>query len=170
MSDYRIIGGPVGCQPIAETSTTQKHPFGTRVKAVDVASTAYGEGEFIYVKGVTNGVLGHIALINADDYTTTLIVTGLKGPLGVFMSALSASTVFGWAQIYGKAVGKVGAGFVDNGDCYIMAAAAVGTVDDTDVAGDFVTGMKGASAIDTPSTGLAELEIAYPMVTDGADD
>jgi hypothetical protein len=30
--------------------------------------------------------------------------------------------------------------------------------------------MKGASAIDTPSTGLAEVELGYPEVTDGKDN
>ena len=43
-------------------------------------------------------------------------------------------------------------------------------VDDADVAGDYINGMKGASAIGTPSSGLAELEISRPFVNDGKMD
>lgn len=170
MSDFQPVGTTIGVQPITEVSTTQKHPFGTRVRARDIATTNYGEGEFIYVKGVTNGAVGSVVLINPDDYTTALAKADDKGKLGVLMAALSASTSYGWAQIYGKGAAKVGAGFADNGDCYLMAAGSAGTVDDTDVAGDFIRGMKGASAIDTPSTGLAEVELGYPEVQDGADN
>jgi hypothetical protein len=83
------------------------------------------------------------------------------------MSA-NVANQYGWYQIYGKGVAKVLASFADNGDCYLTATA--GSVDDADVAGDFIRGMKGASAIDTPSTGLAEVELAYPQVADGADN
>jgi hypothetical protein len=43
-------------------------------------------------------------------------------------------------------------------------------VDDADVAGDYIRGMKGASAIDMPSTGLAEVELGYPEVADAKDN
>jgi hypothetical protein len=40
-------------------------------------------------------------------------------------------------------------------------------VDDAIVAGDLVKNAKGASAIGTPSAGLAEFEIQYPFMDDG---
>ena len=135
---------------------------------MDRGSNANGQGEFIYVKGVTNGATGSIAVYNSDDFTTTLAVADAHGPVCVFMSTLDAATDYGWAQIQGKAVGKVLAGFVDNAVCYLTATA--GSVDDADVAGDFVSGMKGASAVDGPATGMAELEIQRPFVRDGLDN
>ena len=57
------------------------------------------------------------------------------------------------------------ASFADNANCYLTATA--GKIDDAVVAGDYITGIKGASAIDTPSTGLAEVELQRPFVTDG---
>jgi hypothetical protein len=80
------------------------------------------------------------------------------------MGANVASS-YGWYQIFGKAVGKVLASFADNANCY--ATATAGSIDDAVVAGDRVKNCKGASAIDTPATGLAELEIQYPYMDDG---
>lgn len=161
---WNITSPVAGTQPIATTSTVKNHPLGFRVKAVD---PTYGEGEFIYLKGLDATVVGSVALYAQDDWSTSLAVANDVGKLGVAMSA-NVTGNFGWYQIYGKGAAKVLASFADNGDCYLTATA--GSVDDADVAGDYVRGMKGASAIDTPSTGLAEVELAYPEVADGKDN
>lgn len=167
-TDWRIITPLVGAQGIADVSTTQRHPLGTRVRARDVGTNANGEGEFIYLKGVSSGATGAWCTFNLDDGTTTLSGQNAIGPLGIMMSTLDASTKYGWLQIYGKAVGKALTGFLDNADVYLTGTG--GSVDDTDVAGDFVSGAKGASALDGPATGMAEFEIAYPFVRDGLDN
>ena len=164
MSNFVSNNGFVIPQAIADTSTVQLLPLGTRVKADDVASTNYGEGEFIYLKGVASTAIGSCVLINPDDWSTSLLAANDIGDVAFAMSANPASS-FGWYQIYGKAVGKVLASFADNANCYGTATA--GSIDDAIVAGDRIKKCKGASAIDTPSTGLAELEIAYPFVDDG---
>ena len=161
MSSFSPVDGKVIPQAIADTSTTQLLPLGTRVKAVDTASTAYGEGEFIYLKGVASTAIGSCVLIHSDDFSTSLLAANDIGDVAFAMSANVASS-FGWYQIYGKAIGKVLAGFADNANCYGTATA--GSIDDAVVAGDRIKKCKGASAIDT---GLAELEIAYPFVDDG---
>lgn len=79
------------------------------------------------------------------------------------MSA-NVANQYGWYQRRGKAVAKVAASFADNGNVY--ATATAGTADDAIVAGDRVKGAVGASAIDTPSTGLAEMEIDNPFMDD----
>jgi hypothetical protein len=159
----------MGAQPITTVAATAQHPLGTVVKAVDRGDNANGEGEFMYVKGVSNGAVGCWAVINYDDYSTTLTLANAIGPLGIMMSVLSsATTTFGWVQIRGKAVGNALVSFLDNADVYLTGTA--GSVDDTDVAGDFVSGAKGASAVDGPATGKAEFEIMYPFVRDGLDN
>ena len=168
MSNFHSIEAFVNPHDIAETLTTQYHPFGTRIKAKDLATTAYGQGEFIYLKGASSTVVGSVVVINPDDFTTTLASANAIGALAVSMSINNTTSNYGWYQIYGKGVAKVLSGFADNGNCYLTSTA--GSIDDTDVAGDYITGMKGASAIDTPSTGLAEVELSYPFVRDGLDD
>lgn len=147
-------------QAIADTSTTKKAVLGTRIQAKD---PTYGVGEFIYLKGVANTAVGSWVTINSDDFSTALLAANAIGPVGVAMSACVADN-YGWYQIHGKAVGKALSGYVDN--ALVFATATAGSVDDAVVDGDMVHLAKGASAVDTPSSGLAEFEIAYPYTDD----
>lgn len=157
---YTIETPALGLQPIAVTDTTQRHALGTRVRAVD---PTYGAGEFIYLKGVASTAIGSWVKFNADDGTTSLLAANDIGPVAVAMSANVASQ-YGWYQIYGKAIGKALTGYADNGLVY--ATSTAGSIDDAVVAGDRVKNALGASAVDTPSTGLAEFEIQYPFMDD----
>lgn len=150
----------LGWQAIATTETTQKHPLGTIITAYD---ETYGSGEFIYLKGVASTAVGSWVLYNADDFSTSLLAANDIGPVAVAMSANVASQ-YGWYMISGKAVGKALTAFADNGNVY--ATATAGSIDDAVVAGDRVKNAKGASAVDTPSSGLAEFEIARPFMDD----
>ena len=161
---YVIQENSTGWQPIASVETTQKHPLGTIVKAAD---PVYGSGEFIYVKGVANGTANSWVTYDLDDGATALLAANAIGPVGVMMAALVANT-YGWLQIGGKAIGKALTGFVDNANVYGTSTA--GSVDDAVVAGDRVQNCKGASAVGTPSSGLAEFEIWRPFVNDAVAD
>jgi hypothetical protein len=165
MSDYQIVNPIVGTQNIADTSTTQNQPLGTIVEAVDRASTAYGAGEFVYLKGVASTVLGSFVTYNADDNSTALLAANAIGPVATSMSINVASS-YGWYQIGGKAVGKALASYADNGLVY--ATSTAGSIDDAVVSGDRVKLALGASAVDTPSSGLAEFEIQRPFMDDGS--
>lgn len=157
-----VIQNPtLGYQDIEATDTTQRHALGTRVQA---RHASYGVGEFVYLAGVASTAVGSWVTFNADDGSTALLAANAIGPVGVAMSANVASQ-YGWYCIYGKCAAKVLSGFVDNANVY--ATATAGSADDAVVAGDRVKNAKGASAIDTPSTGLAEMEIQYPVMDDG---
>lgn len=147
----------VGYQPIADVSTTQKHPLGTIVRAID---QDVGMGEFIYLKGVAHCEVGSWLHYNADDFSTTKAVADGVGPLAIAVGSLVADT-YGWCQIGGKASGLASTSFADNGNCYLTAL--VGEVDDTVVDGDYIRNAKGASTITT--AGLADFEIARPFTT-----
>ena len=157
---FHIASGEIGVQPIADTDTVQNHPLGKIVCAQD---PTYGEGEFIYLKGVASTVVGSFVTYNMDDGSTALLAANAIGPVALAMS-INVAGQYGWYQIQGKAVGKVLASFADNANCY--ATATAGSADDAVVAGDRIKRCKGASAIDTPSTGLAELEIDRPFMDD----
>lgn len=157
---FAITNAEIGLQGIADTSTTQTTQLG---KIVDAYDPTYFAGEFIYLKGVASTAVGSWVTYNIDDGTTTLLAANAIGPVAVAMSA-NVANQFGWYQIQGKAVAKVSAGFIDNANVY--ATATAGEADDAVVAGDRVKRAKGASAIGTPSAGLAEMEIDRPFMDD----
>jgi hypothetical protein len=98
---YRIVSSQIGAQPIANTSATKMHPLGTIVRAVDAT---YGEGEFIYLLGVTSTVVGSI--VNYDAVWVTALHTSALDkprPLAVAMS-INVGSQYGWYQISGQAV------------------------------------------------------------------
>jgi len=159
---YKAIDQVIGYQPFDEASPTQKHPLGFRLKAHD---DDLGVGEFIYAKGVANCGVGSWVTINQDDHSIALLAANAIGPVGVAMADTVANT-YGWFQIYGKAIGKALAGYVDN--ALVYATGTAGSVDDAVVAGDRVKNAKGASAVGAPGTGLAEFEIQYPFMDDAS--
>ncbi len=162
MGTWRFVDGRIGGQKITDTSTTAQHPLGTKIKAKDIGTTAYGEGEFVYVKGVTSGAEKSWVVINYDDGSTTLAVANSNGPVGVMMAALSSSSTYGWVQIRGKALGKCLTSFADNGVVYLTATA--GSIDDASVAGDWISGALGASAAVVGDL-HAEFELQYPQAS-----
>jgi hypothetical protein len=157
---YIIQTTRLGLPAITSVEDTAGAPLGLIVEAVD---PTYGAGEFIYLKGVADTVVGSWVTYNADDNSTALLAANAIGPVAVAMAATVADT-FGWYQISGKAIGKALAAYADNGLVY--ATATAGSIDDAVVAGDRVKLAKGASAVGTPSTGLAEFEIQRPFMDD----
>lgn len=115
---YVITDQVVGTQAIADTSTTQKHPLGTVVRAND---PTYGAAEFIYLAGVASTAVGSVVTYNTSSFTTALAAVGtnLPQPIAIAMSANVASQ-YGWYQISGIAVAKKAAG------TSLAANAAVG--------------------------------------------
>ena len=159
---FTIVNGRLGLPEITDTDTTEKAPVGTIVCAED---PTYGAGEFIYAKGVASTVVGSWVTINEDDFATTLLAANAKGRVGIAMSANVASQ-YGWYQIGGKAVGKALASYADN--ALVYATATAGSIDDAAVSGDRVKKAISASAVDTPSSGLAEFEVDRPFMDDGS--
>tara|TARA_R110000824_G_scaffold18775_3_gene73770 strand:+ start:4144 stop:4635 length:492 start_codon:yes stop_codon:yes gene_type:complete len=159
---YEIVNPIAGSQPIADTSATQLHPLGTIVEAAD---PTLGAGEFVYLSGLAATAVGTWVTYASSDNTTVLLVANASGPVAIAMSANLAS-FYGWYQISGKGTGKALAGYADNGLVY--ATATAGSIDDAVVAGDRVKLALGASAVGTPSAGLAYFEIQRPFADDGA--
>lgn len=147
---YTISTPRVGAQPIAVTDTTQNHPLGTVVTAVD---PTYGEGEFVYLTGVASTAVGDSVVI--DQGTTTRAVDGSRGPVGIAMSANVASQ-YGWYQISGRAVVNTAGSVADN--ALVYATATAGSVDDAVVSGDKVDGAVFRAAGSGATTVVAVLD------------
>jgi hypothetical protein len=80
-----------------------------------------GGGEFIYLPGVANTVVGSLVTYNQLTPATALAATGAKGgsPVAVAMAAIGAGQ-FGWFQISGNAL------IAKTSGAAIALAAAVG--------------------------------------------
>lgn len=167
MTDFKLTTGEIGGQPIDETSATRHHDLGRVIRAKDFSSDDWGEGEFIYLLGVISTVVGSVVVYSSDDYSTILTIASSVGPIAVAMS-INVGSQYGWYQIQGKGAAKAKTGFIDNADCYVTSTA--GSIDDADVGGDYINGMRGAAAVGTPSSGLAEVELWRPFVRQGKDD
>jgi len=149
-------------QDIDVNSTTLQDTLGRTITATDTASTAYGEGEFIYLQGVASTAVGSVVTYQYGDYVTALASANGVGLVAVAMSACVAGE-YGWYQIRGLSVMKVLASFAADKLVYLTSTA--GSVDDAVVVGDAIQPSYSFTAIDTPSTGLAEVSIDHPFVS-----
>jgi hypothetical protein len=163
-TNWKQVNPRLGMPTITSTDTSALLPLGTRCMAEDFGANQNGVAEFIYLKGVASTTVGSWVTFSQDDHSTALLAANAIGPVAIAMSA-NVANQYGWYQIYGKAVGLALTGFVDNANVY--ATATAGSVDDAVVSGDRVKNAKGASALDGPATGMAEFEIAYPVMDDG---
>jgi hypothetical protein len=141
-------------QAIASTDTVQNHPFGTIVKAKD---GTYGAGEFIYLQGCSGGFAGAlVTYVNTTGVTELSKTSGVVrggAPLAVMMSALSATTLFGWCQIEGDAlVYKTAVKFDPATNTNVYLSATAGRIMQTSVAGRQVLGARWTSTTTVTST------------------
>jgi hypothetical protein len=157
---YYCTTPEIGTQPIADTSTVQLHPLGKIIRGVD---PTYGEGEFIYLKGVASTVVGSLVTYDQTLATTTLApATGGIGPVAVAMSA-NVLANYGWYQIAGAAAVKA-PNAMTPGAAVFMLAATAGSVDDAQVNGEQVVNATVSTTTGTPSSGLAIIQIQRPFL------
>ena len=98
---YAVTEGPIGYQPIADTSTTQNHKLGTIVQAWD---SSYGVGEFIYLLGVASTAVGDAVTYNSATGQTTRAAVGANKSLPIaFAMSANVASQYGWYQISGIA-------------------------------------------------------------------
>lgn len=142
-------------QPLTETSTVQRHPLGTRIRAVD---PVYGESEFIYLKGVASTVVGDAVAFDQKAGTTTRTVAATKGPIAVAMSA-NVANQYGWYCVAGAVPVKVAGAVVAGSIPYVTATA--GSLDDAVAAGQAVLG---ALIISADAGGLADIQLNHANV------
>jgi hypothetical protein len=162
MSNFQPIGTLATVQAIDATSTVKFHDLGTTIPAKDIATTGYGEGDFIYLLGVTSTVVGSVVTFSRDDHQTALASANAVGEIATAMS-INVGSAYGWYQRSGLGVAKGLTSLADGKLCYLTSTA--GSIDDSVVAGDAVTFMETNSALDTPSSGLALVAMSNPHVT-----
>lgn len=161
---YTITTPRIGLQPIAVTDTVQNLRLGTIVRATD---PVYGDGEFIYLKGVASTVVGSVvtydgASSGTPTYQTVLApsTANLAQPLAVAMSA-NVANQYGWYQIAGSMVMATNGTLVAGpGPVYL---AGSGQVTSTAAAGKQVVNARNDTATGTPAANQAVVQAMYPF-------
>ena len=148
----------IGIQPINTTSTTQRHPLGTKVRAVD---STYGEAEFIYLKGVASTAAGDIVLYDSKAATTTRLVSASRGPVAIAMSANVASQ-YGWYQVSGAGVASTASAGTGAANALLETTATDGQATVSGDAGRKIDGIICTTAQDGPGAGFTGVQMSYP--------
>lgn len=151
------VTGTIGLQDIGDTSTVQKHPLGTRVVGSD---PAYGDAEFVYLKGVAATAIGDFVTYDVKDGVTVRSVAGSKGPGAVAMSA-NVANQYGWYCVKAGSV-PLSCAAAAAVDVALYVTATAGAVDDAAVVGQGIVG----AMLNTAAGGaaLADARINYPDV------
>ena len=115
-----------GTQPFNDwfaPDTTQRHPLGVTVVAVD---PYWGAGTFMYVKSNDTILKGSVCMWDEVYQAALLPSTVTQGfPFGVAMAPMASGT-YGWIQIEGRAVYKTNATVAADGVLAIAAAGILG--------------------------------------------
>lgn len=156
---YIVNEARIGVQPIADKSTTQKHPLGTLVQAND---PTYGDGLFMYVKGVASAESKEWVTWDQHNGAIVRSAAGAKGTVGVTVNTLTAS-YYGWIARKGVVTGQCLTQMADNGKVFLTGTT--GAVDDASVAGDLISGAV-ARAATVADSGNTLFELDMPFVTD----
>lgn len=166
---WRPAFGGFGATVLTEVDDEQKFTLGL---AIPIESSEYGGGEAIYLKGSASTVAGSVCVFSgytgtdSTSWLTDLAVANDVGGIGIALAATVADK-FGWFQIGGTGIANVAASFAAGNQCYLTSTD--GTIDDAVVAGDAIHGMTSGSAIDTPLTGKAYVNMwTRPHVSDVA--
>jgi hypothetical protein len=158
---FKPISPQLGMQPLMETSTTQNHPLGTRVRALDVGTLQYGEVEVIYLKGVASTAAGDVVLYDAKAGTTTRTVAASRGPVAISLSANVASQ-WGWYVVLGNAAVNTASAGTGAANSLIQTSATAGQATVSGTAAQKIDGAICKTAQDAPTSGFTQVALHYP--------
>lgn len=160
MATWNITTPLLGAQPIATKSTTQKHPLGTIVQAVDAT---LGVGEFIYLKGVGSTAVG--SWVGYFPTGTTILATANGNyPLAISMTTNTTTASFAWYQISGTA-NALGLTSITHSSGFLWLTGTPGSVDDTSVIGDAIINARKTTTVHVVGTFLDQYSINRPFST-----
>jgi hypothetical protein len=125
---FAPITPTAGIQPLEDyfdADTTQRHPLGFVVDAVD---PYWGYGRFMYIKSNDAILKGSLVMWDGSYQGALLPTTAGQGfPFGVAYAPM-ASGKYGWIQIAGQAVYKTNATVAADTAVAVAAAGIVGTL------------------------------------------
>ncbi len=160
MATWNIVTPLIGAQPIATKSTTQKHPLGTIVRAVDAT---LGEGEFIYLKGVSSTAVGSWVGYFPNGTSILAVANGCY-PLAVSLTTNTTTGSYAWYQISGTA-NALGLTSITTTSGFLWLTSTAGSVDDASVIGDAVVNARKTATVHVVGTFLDQYSMNRPFCT-----
>ena len=163
---FAAIGTLAGSQPFNDwfaPDTTQRHPLGTTVTAVD---PYWGAGKFMYVESDAAILKGSLVAWD-ETYKGVLLPSAVTQgfPWGVAMAPMADGT-FGWIQLEGRAVYKTNATVAADG---VVAVAAAGILGATATGKQLIGVRNRVSATGTKTLTATTETGSYVLKTNGYD-
>lgn len=163
---FAAIGTLAGSQPFNDwfaPDTTQRHPLGTTVTAVD---PYWGAGKFMYVESDAEILKGSLVAWD-ETYKGVLLPSAVTQgfPWGVAMAPMADGT-FGWIQLEGRAVYKTNATVAADG---VVAVAAAGILGATATGKQLIGVRNRVSATGTKTLTATTGTGSYVLKTNGYD-
>lgn len=163
---FAAIGTLAGSQPFNDwfaPDTTQRHPLGTTVTAVD---PYWGAGKFMYVESDAAILKGSLVAWD-ETYKGVLLPSAVTQgfPWGVAMAPMADGT-FGWIQLEGRAVYKTNATVAADG---VVAVAAAGILGATATGKQLIGVRNRVSATGTKTLTATTGTGSYVLKTNGYD-
>ncbi len=146
MANWYSVEPQSGIQAITDHVTTAQHGLGKVMRAKDDSTSGQGEGEFIYLLGVTGTTAGKMVTYNATTFQTALTANtaNLNAPIAIAMSACVGSE-YGWYQIGGYAVVSKVTGVTVTPQVALYQSSTTGSVTSLAASGKQFRGMKSAN-------------------------
>lgn len=158
---YYPLNGGIGVQAINTKSTTQNHPLGQIIQAVD---PTYGVGEFIYLKGVGSTAVGSWVGYSPALGTSVLAAANGTYPLAVSMTTNTTTGSYAWYQISGVAQ-ALGLTSITHTSGFLALSGTAGSLDDASIIGDHVFNARKTVAVHVVGTFLDTYNLARPFTT-----
>lgn len=178
---YTFVSQDIGLPPIASTvsasavsltqGATTVYPVTAALrpekmlgKIVTARDPVYGEGEFIFLKGVASTVVGDWVGYSPALGTSVRAIANGTYPLAVAMSACNTTTKYGWYQISGVAQAN-GLTSITHTSGFLALTGTAGSLDDASVIGDHVYNARKTTTVHVVGTFLDTYNIARPFST-----
>lgn len=157
---FAFVTPAAGWQPIPQTlQSTDTYPPGPHIVGdiVTAVDPVQGGGEFIYLKGVANTVVGDVVTYDTYNQATTRWpgTANSGAPVAVAMSA-NVLGQWGWYQISGAAIVNTNGGVVAGNRVFYGGATA--TVDDAQGNGAQILGATFLTTVVAAGQALVQLQ------------
>lgn len=152
---YTIAENALLGQAFADTSTKKMYELGTIFRGKD---PSLGAGEFIYLLGVVNTIVGSVVVWDVASHQTTLAPPGTKLPRPVaFAMSANVASQYGWYQISGMATAAKATGTTFGAGAAVGVAVA-GLVAGTAAGIEINGALSAEAATNGPTTVLLHVD------------
>jgi hypothetical protein len=153
-----------GATTVYPASAKPRIPGNLLGKIVDATDPTYGNGEFIFLKGVGSTAIGDWVGYSPALGTSVRATANGTYPLAVATAACDTTTKYGWYQISGIARAN-GLTSITHTSGFLALTGTAGSLDDASVIGDHVFNARKTATVHVVVTFLDTYNINRPFTT-----